>query len=259
MSKVIEKKILSEYFDSVATSNKTFELRLADWDCQPGDILILNEVDSETKKPTGRSLKRTVGYVGKTKEFDFWTKEEIDKHGYQIISLLDESKIKLYRFSPIKTDAEFLWALNYVHCATSNLCKKIYGEYLPNLGNIVIFCHYNSEFEFLNSKRKNITVEDGNIEGKYFNLKTPISMVSSDEIPDVTFKYLYIRQPDPWRSQVGDVDFYLEQLKYNELKQQIKAVRANKGMRLFPRDDLDMIEIFDPDIDALAYIRPERI
>lgn len=89
MSKVIEKKILSEYFDKVATGDKTYEFRLADWDCQPGDILILNEIDSETKKPTGRSLKRKVGYVGQTKDFDFWPKEEVDKFGYQIISLLD--------------------------------------------------------------------------------------------------------------------------------------------------------------------------
>ncbi len=92
MSKTIEKKIWSEYFEKVASGEKTFELRLADWDCQPGDILILNEVDSTTKLPTGRSLKRRVGYVGKTKDFDFWTKEEIDKYGYQIISLLDENK-----------------------------------------------------------------------------------------------------------------------------------------------------------------------
>ncbi|MGH7234462.1 MAG: DUF3850 domain-containing protein [Candidatus Saccharimonadales bacterium] len=90
MSKTIEKKILSDYFDNVASGAKTYELRLADWDAQPGDILILNEIDSQTREFTGRSLKRKVGYVGKTKELDFWTKEEIDKYGYQIISLLEE-------------------------------------------------------------------------------------------------------------------------------------------------------------------------
>ena len=89
MSRIIEKKILSDYFDKVAKGEKTYELRLADWDCQPGDRLILNEIDSDTKQLTGRSLKRKVGYVGKTKDFNFWPKEYIDKYGYQIISLLD--------------------------------------------------------------------------------------------------------------------------------------------------------------------------
>jgi 8-oxo-dGTP diphosphatase len=90
MSKVIEKKVLSKYFDKIVSGEKTYELRLADWDCQQGDTLVLNEIDPKTKQPTGRSLKRRVGYIGKTKDFDFWTKEEVDKYGYQIISLLED-------------------------------------------------------------------------------------------------------------------------------------------------------------------------
>jgi len=90
MSKVIEKKILPEYFDKIEAGEKTYELRLADWNCEQGDTLVLVEIDSATKEPTGRKLQRKVGFIGKTKDFDFWTKEEIDKYGYQIISLLDE-------------------------------------------------------------------------------------------------------------------------------------------------------------------------
>lgn len=90
MSREIHKKIWRSYFDKVASGEKTFEIRLADWECEPGDILILDEVDDKTKEPTGRSLRKRVGYVGKTKDFTFWSDEEIDKHGYQVISLLDE-------------------------------------------------------------------------------------------------------------------------------------------------------------------------
>jgi len=92
MSSVIEKKVLPIYFDKIASGEKTYELRLADWKCSPGDILILNEIDSETKQPTGRSLRRKVGFVGKTKDTDFFTKEEVDQYGYQIISLLNEAE-----------------------------------------------------------------------------------------------------------------------------------------------------------------------
>jgi len=92
MGKSIEKKILPEYFDKIAVGEKTFELRLADWECTPGDTLVLVEIDAQTKEPTGRTLHRKVGYVGRTKDFDFWTKEQIDQYGYQIISLLNEEQ-----------------------------------------------------------------------------------------------------------------------------------------------------------------------
>jgi hypothetical protein len=90
MSKSIEKKVLPEYFDKIAAGDKTYELRLADWKCEPGDTLVLVEIEAKTKKPTGRTIQRKVGYVGKTKGLDFWTDKEIAKHGYQIISLLNE-------------------------------------------------------------------------------------------------------------------------------------------------------------------------
>jgi hypothetical protein len=51
-------------------------------------MLVLVEIDDATKEPTGRSMNRTVGYVGKTKGLDFWAPEEVQEHGYQIISLL---------------------------------------------------------------------------------------------------------------------------------------------------------------------------
>jgi len=89
---VVEKKVLSEYFEAILSGEKTFELRLADWSCERGDFLMLNEVD-DSGNLTGRSIRKQVGTVIRTKELDFWPKEEIDKHGYQIISLLDEDKL----------------------------------------------------------------------------------------------------------------------------------------------------------------------
>ena len=37
--KRIEKKIWPEYFDKVASGQKTFEYRLDDFECEPGDML----------------------------------------------------------------------------------------------------------------------------------------------------------------------------------------------------------------------------
>lgn len=91
MSKTHEKKILPEYFDKILAGEKTYELRLADWECNQGDTLLLIEIDTVSKEPTGRTMTKKVGFVGRTRDFDFWNKKDIDKHGYQIISLLDEN------------------------------------------------------------------------------------------------------------------------------------------------------------------------
>jgi len=87
---IIEKKIWPDYFDQVASGNKTFEYRLADWEAKEGDTLVLKEWDPETKNYTGREIKKTIGRVLKLKELKpFHTQEEIDKYGFMIISLKD--------------------------------------------------------------------------------------------------------------------------------------------------------------------------
>lgn len=82
----IEKKIWPEYFEKILRGEKNFELRLADWKCEPGDILVLREWDPEKKDYTGRVLEKEVTYVLKTKDTKFFTPEEIEKYGWQIIS-----------------------------------------------------------------------------------------------------------------------------------------------------------------------------
>jgi ribosomal protein S17 len=82
----IEKKILSEFFEKILGGEKKFELRLADFECQPGDILVLKEWDALKKEYTGRVVEKKVTYVLKTKDINFWPQEDVDKFGFQIIS-----------------------------------------------------------------------------------------------------------------------------------------------------------------------------
>ena len=90
MSAVHTKKILKQYFDNILRGEKTYEIRLANWQCEQGDTLELIELDDETKQPTGRTMKRRVGTVGRTKELEFWPEEDVQEYGYQIIALVDE-------------------------------------------------------------------------------------------------------------------------------------------------------------------------
>ena len=83
---VIEKKTWPELFEKVLSGTKSFDLRLADFACEPGDILLLREYDPKTEQYTGRSIEKKITYVMKLKPQEFYKKEDIDKYGLQIIS-----------------------------------------------------------------------------------------------------------------------------------------------------------------------------
>lgn len=85
----IEKKVWPKYFQKILDGTKKYELRLADFDCGEGDVLVLKEWDPETQQYTDREIEKTVTYVLKTKDIKFWSQEEVDKYGFQIISLKD--------------------------------------------------------------------------------------------------------------------------------------------------------------------------
>jgi len=81
----IEKKIRKEYFEKIRSGEKKFELRLANWECRRGDILVLKEID-EKGNYTERVLEKEVINVLKTKDVDFFSEADVKKYGYQIIS-----------------------------------------------------------------------------------------------------------------------------------------------------------------------------
>ncbi|HYC83078.1 MAG TPA: DUF3850 domain-containing protein [Candidatus Paceibacterota bacterium] len=91
--KEIIKKAWPEYFQQVLDGKKTFEVRLNDFEIEEGDLLVLKELDPETKEFTGREVEKKVGYVGKWKLEHFarfWPRENIDEKGLQVISLKDD-------------------------------------------------------------------------------------------------------------------------------------------------------------------------
>ena len=82
----IQKKIWPKYFEAVKSGKKKFELRLADFNIKPDDILVLKEWDPKTKSYSGRIIEKKVSYIIKTKDINFWSQKDVAKYGYQIIS-----------------------------------------------------------------------------------------------------------------------------------------------------------------------------
>mgnify|MGYP002609233997 CR=1 FL=1 len=86
--KIIAKKSYPDLFEKVLAGEKTFDMRVADFDIQPGDVLEQNEVKYDGT-PTGRTVRHVVGEVLRTKEIDFWKQEDINQYGYQVMSLTE--------------------------------------------------------------------------------------------------------------------------------------------------------------------------
>jgi len=81
----IEKKVWPKYFRDIKSGKKDFDLRLADFKVKTGDVLLLREWDPKKKKYSGRTLKKKVKYILKTKSLIFWPKKDIEKYGFQIM------------------------------------------------------------------------------------------------------------------------------------------------------------------------------
>ncbi len=87
---IIKKKIWPEYFESVASGKKKFELRLNDVPIEAGDTLILEEWDPQTKAYTGRTHEKqvTLATIFTPAELQkFWPQADIDKYGLRILSI----------------------------------------------------------------------------------------------------------------------------------------------------------------------------
>jgi len=83
----IKKKIWPEYFELISSGKKKFELRLADFDVEEGDTLLLEEWDPKTKEYTGRSIEKKVSFVLKFNVNDFGQEEKIKENGLFVIQL----------------------------------------------------------------------------------------------------------------------------------------------------------------------------
>jgi len=86
----IHKKCWKEYFGKVVSGEKKVEFRLNDFDISEGDTILLEEWDNDKKEYTGRSVEKKVTNITKLsmKNLEkFWTKEEIEKFGFQMLSM----------------------------------------------------------------------------------------------------------------------------------------------------------------------------
>jgi len=79
----IEKKIRPEMFEKLQKGEMNFDVRLADFSCDQADVIKYREWDPKINNYTGREVVHCLS----TKDHDYWTDEEVAKHGFNIIRL----------------------------------------------------------------------------------------------------------------------------------------------------------------------------
>lgn len=91
---IIKKKCWPEWFKKFCSGERTFELRLADFDLKTGDTLILEEYNPEIKQYTGRKAEFKCKKVEHSAQnpLQFYKVEDVKKNGFWIIEL---EKVKL--------------------------------------------------------------------------------------------------------------------------------------------------------------------
>ncbi len=86
---IVTKKISPEWFELILAGKKTYELRLNDFEINPGDTLLLEEwTDDNPRVKTGRTLEKIVTYIGRFKpqEITWASQADVMNKGLQIIS-----------------------------------------------------------------------------------------------------------------------------------------------------------------------------
>ena len=87
MSRIIEKKTWTRFFDLMWKGEKMFDIRLQNFKVEPGDKILFREWDPEAEKYTGRELELPVKHVWMVDFTDFNDIEDIQAFGHQIIVL----------------------------------------------------------------------------------------------------------------------------------------------------------------------------
>lgn len=81
----VRKKTWKEAFEKILSGEKTFDARLANFDCKPSDTLILEEYDPKVKKYTGRKIEKKITFILNTNNQKFWSQSDIKKFGLLIM------------------------------------------------------------------------------------------------------------------------------------------------------------------------------
>lgn len=156
-------------------------------------------------------------------------------------------EFRLYRFSPITRTGVLQQATSYVATRARHMARVICGQSWNRdceLSGLTIFSHYQAEFTTLCKLAEGIGPVIAQHNGPYVDTAGNLDIAGGAP-------RLRIRQPDPYRTQVGCCDLVVDS--YAKFKAAY-VKPSNPHLRVIQRPEYEMVEFFHPDYDVLAYV-----
>lgn len=149
--------------------------------------------------------------------------------------------------------------LHTIHDACHALCRTALWYCPAVAGNIAIFAQSDAEYMDACIRRDQVTIWSSNPLQKYYQLMKPYVIPWDDADGEVVYTHLYIRKHDANMTCLGDVDFVVDEIVYEDLKLSVLWGVAHNDMRIYDRPGRDMIEVYAPDAPAIAYITTKEM
>ena len=143
----------------------------------------------------------------------------------------------------IENQEELIERAKSISKETTQMAQKVLGTTFP-IKSLTVFSHYQSEFESLT----NLLSQMG--EPHNYNNGPRVKLFNPIEVNGNHITYLRIRKPDLERPQIGCNDFEVE---YAIFKKKYLAKHSN-SLTLIKRPEYEMIELKEPNFNALAYV-----
>lgn len=150
----------------------------------------------------------------------------------------------LYRFSPIESEEDFKYALEYIASELEKLSQELLTQSLP-INTLKVFAHYPEECDYLYKLVSKMGPKASISSG------TSLYVEVNEQIHGHNIKYLGVRIVDPYRLHVGCGDY--EVVDIEEFRKQ--HTNSSPFVRNFRED---MIELWHPNYDILGYIIPNE-
>ena len=151
--------------------------------------------------------------------------------------------------------------ITQIHKDCYYLCFSAFAKYYANSGNIGIFAQSQEEYDQLIQIRDNIVIPSNNPDLKYFELRKQIVIHSIKNIPEISYKYLYIRKPDPndYGKYLGDIDFVTSKLELSDILRKIKNGNLIHNTTIYNYNDKEFIQLSNSGIKSVGYLSTPEI
>lgn len=147
--------------------------------------------------------------------------------------------------SPIRSKEDIITIVRVIAEKVECLVSRTIGRELP-ITYLTIFSHHPHEYNRFVEWTSELGTKSEANNGVRFALKEPIQTAGG------AVKSIRIRQPDPYRSQIGCADVRVEDYKKFEAEE---LPKHPDNLRLIERPEYGMIEFFDFDAnDVLVYV-----